>query len=210
MGKRSGSTTFYVWMLDLHLYVGLFVSPFVLIFAISTLLLNHNWSPGAVKNQAEVLQSRTISVDVPEGLNTIEQAKQLMLQAGVSGEIGFVRRLAKENRLSISVMKPGHEAKIEVDLQRNTATVEEHQTGFWEALIYLHKSPGSHNANIRGNWSYTRIWRGLADSAVYSILFLSASGIFLWAVIKAERRIGLILMAAGTLSFFVVLMALSA
>jgi hypothetical protein len=210
MGKRSRSTTFYVWVRDLHLYVGLFVSPFVLIFAISTLLLNHNWSPGSTKNPEETVQRRPITVRVPEGLSTIDQARQLMDQAGVSGEIGFVRRLAKENRLSISVMKPGHEAKIEVDLQSNTVTVEEHQTGFWEALVYLHKSPGPHNANIRGNWSYTRIWKGLADSAVYSILFLSASGIFLWAVIKAERRIGLLLMALGTLSFFVVLMTLSA
>jgi hypothetical protein len=136
MGKRSRSTTFYVWVRDLHLYVGLFVSPFVLIFAISTLLLNHNWSPGSTKNPEETVQRRPITVRVPEGLSTIDQARQLMDQAGVSGEIGFVRRLAKENRLSISVMKPGHEAKIEVDLQSNTVTVEEHQTGFWEALVY--------------------------------------------------------------------------
>ncbi|MCI0622158.1 MAG: PepSY-associated TM helix domain-containing protein [Acidobacteria bacterium] len=207
MGKRSGSTTFYVWVRDLHLYVGIFLSPFVLIFAISTLLLNHNWGRGDTRNQTV---RRALTVNVAEGLDTIEHAKEVMRQAGVSGEIGFVQRLVKENHLSISVMKPGREAKIEVDLQGNTATVEEHQTGFWEALVYLHKSPGPHNTNIRGNWSYTRIWGGLADSAVYSILFLSASGIYLWAVIKAERRIGLLLMAAGTLSFFVVLMALSA
>ena len=90
MGKRSGSTTFYLWMRDLHLYVGLFISPFVLILAISTLLLNHNWSPGATKNQAEALQTRTISVSVHDGLGSVEQAKELMRQAGASGEIGFV------------------------------------------------------------------------------------------------------------------------
>ena len=73
----------------------------------------------------------------------------------------------------------------------------------------LHKMPGQHLANLRGNWVYMRLWRWLADATVYLVLFLSISGIYLWAVLRAERRIGLMLLAAGACSFFGLLYALA-
>ena len=64
------------------------------------------------------------------------------------------------------------------------------------------------NAAIRGNWVYMRVWRWLADAAVYLVLFLSLSGIYLWAVLRAERRTGLALIAAGAFSVFGLVYAL--
>jgi hypothetical protein len=54
-----------------------------------------------------------------------------------------------------------------------------------------------------------RIWRRLADGAVYLVMFLTLSGIYLWAVLRTERRIGLILMAAGAVSCLGALYALA-
>lgn len=203
---RTVEKAVYFWTRDLHLYLGLFVSPFILVFAISTLFLNHNWRPsGSAKRQI-----RSAPIEIPQGPGSIEQAKEILRQLNLSGEIGFIRFVPKDNRLSISLMKPGVEATIEVDLESKTAEVDERETGIWQTLIYLHRSPGPHNAGIRGNWIYTRIWRGMADSVVYLLLFSSASGIYLWLVIKAARRFGFILIALGTVSFFAVLAALSA
>jgi hypothetical protein len=47
-----------------------------------------------------------------------------------------------------------------------------------------------------------RIWRWLADGTVYIVMFLTLSGVYLWAVLRAERRVGLALIAAGAVSFF--------
>jgi SAM-dependent methyltransferase len=66
----------------------------------------------------------------------------------------------------------------------------------------LHKMPGPHNVAIRGNWFATRVWRWFADATIYLTLFISMSGIYLWYVLKAERKIGLTLLTAGALSFF--------
>jgi hypothetical protein len=49
----------------------------------------------------------------------------------------------------------------------------------------------------------------MADTVVCLLLFLSVSGVYLWAVIKAERRIGLVLLAAGAVSFFGIVWALA-
>ena len=59
------------------------------------------------------------------------------------------------------------------------------------------------------NWTYMRAWRWLADATVYLILFISVSGVYLWYVLRAERRIGVILLFAGGLLFFGVTYALS-
>jgi hypothetical protein len=70
--------------------------------------------------------------------------------------------------------------------------------------------PGPHNANIRGNWPFTRLWGWLADTTVYLLLFLSATGVYLWTALRAERRAGLVVLGAGALSFAVIVAALVA
>jgi len=129
-----------------------------------------------------------------------------MQQVGISGEIRNIFK--RRNRLTIPVMKPGYNASIQVDLETGIAVVEERELNFWDGLMYLHKSPGPHVAKIRGNWIFTRIWAFLVDGVVYFVLFISASGIYLWLVLKAERKTGLIVMGAGCFTFAAIVMAL--
>lgn len=202
---------FYLWIRDLHLYIGLFLSPFVLVFAISTLFLNHAWKPW----EAAAAQTRSAQIQVPAGLAQsqgmvrLALAKQILTQLGVSGEVDFIRYLPKENRLILPVSKPGSRVTIDIELGTGRATLERRDTGIWDALVYLHRSPGPHNAMLRGNWFYMRLWRWFADGTVYLALFLSVSGVYLWAALKAERRTGLILLGAGVASFLMVIYALT-
>jgi hypothetical protein len=53
------------------------------------------------------------------------------------------------------------------------------------------------------------VWRWLADGTVYLVLFISATGLYLWFAIKAERRIGFTLLGAGAVSFFGLLYGLA-
>jgi len=79
--------------------------------------------------------------------------------------------------------------------------ISRRSTGILESVAYLHKMPGPHNADLRGNWFWIQFWQWLADGTVYLLLFISASGVYLWFAIKAERRIGIALLAAGALCF---------
>jgi hypothetical protein len=194
---------FYRWIRDLHLYFGLFISPFVLVFSVSVLFLNHakidpnGWTD--VHSQA---------VRVPSGLETaqgpaaIALAKQVLAQVGVTGEIGFTRVVRNTHHFVFPVSRPGLEANVDLDINAGTAVVSRRRTGLLEALGYLHKMPGPHNANIRGNWIWTQVWRPFTDATIYLTLFISVSGLYMWYVLKAERRIGLALLTAGAASFF--------
>ncbi len=198
--------TVYQWVRDLHLYGGLFVSPFILVFAASVLFLNHAKVriPGSTSPLSATFHGLRLpkGIEQMQGREAVERAREILPQLGLTGEIGFLRIRSKERRLAFPVVRPGIEATVDVDLAARSATVSTRRTGWWEALAYLHKLPGPHNVNIRGNWIWTRAWGWLADTTVYLTLFLSISGVYLWYAIKAERRMGLWLIGAGATSFF--------
>jgi len=52
---------FYLITRDLHLYFGLFISPFVLLFAISVIFLVHAWIPG-MSNQTASRTATDLSI----------------------------------------------------------------------------------------------------------------------------------------------------
>jgi len=197
---------FYKITRDLHLYLGLFISPFVLVFSISVFFLVHSWLPkfGSVTSTTRVVAS----LPLPEGLQTlsgrplIDALKPVLEKAGVRGEVGFVRHMVKEEKLVIPVIIPGRETTVSLSLSNGAASIETREAGLADALVTLHKLPGQHGPAIRMNSFYMKAWRWAADGTVYLILFITFSGIYLWYVLRSERAVGLILLCAGVLSFF--------
>lgn len=204
---------FYRLTRDLHLYLGLFISPFVLVFSITVFFFVHAWIP---KLTPETVNTRVVSaLSLPADLQKlsgrplINALKPTLENMNVPGEIGFVRYMVKEEKLIIPVSIPGRATTVSINLASQEATVVTRETGLADALVTLHKSPGQHGPDIRMNWFYMRAWRWFADATVYLTLFLSVSGIYLWYMLRAERKVGLILLFAGTLSFFGIAYALS-
>jgi hypothetical protein len=200
---------FYRWTRDLHLYFGLFVSPFLLVFSASVFFLNH----------AKVATDRPTSVEtfqalqIPDGIATaqgpaaIPLAQAILRQVGVSGEIGFTRFVKATHHFVFPVSRPRRETTVDVDVDARLALVSSRKTGMLEAFGYLHKMPGPHNANIRGNWVGTRVWKWFADGTIYLTLFISVSGLYLWYALRAEREIGTVLLSAGAVSLFLIIYA---
>jgi hypothetical protein len=198
----------YRWLRDLHLYFGLFISPFILLFAVSVFYLNHG---KLVSGEAPVDTYNDLSIpggfDRLKGIEAVEQARAILPQVGVSGEIGFLRYISNTRHLVFPVSKAGSEATVDVDLDARTATVTRRPMNLWESISYLHKMPGPHNVAIRGNWVGTQVWRVFADATIYLLLFISLSGIYLWWALKAERRIGFMLLSAGVMTFLALIFA---
>lgn len=194
----------YRWIRDLHLYFGLFISPFILLFAASVFFLNHAKVAIDRPTSVETFQNLSIPEDLESarGPAAIIGAKQILQQVRGTGEIGFTRFVGKSRHFIFPVSKPGLEMTVDVDLDARSASVSRRETTVWEALGYLHKMPGPHNVAIRGNWAATRVWRWFADITIYLTLFISLSGIYLWWALKAERHIGLTLLGLGSATFF--------
>lgn len=206
---QPASKSRYRWTRDLHLYAGLFVSPFVLVYAVSALLLVHAYLPWGGRT-ARPTATRTEHVAVRDVEDGLAVAAQVRDQIGVRGEIGYVAREPGSPTLSFPVESPGRMTSVKVGPASGIATIEAKETGAWAGLVWLHKMTGPHNANIRGNWVFTRLWGWLADASVYLLLFRSVSGIYLWVVLRAERKTGLVALGAGMLSFGAIALALVA
>jgi hypothetical protein len=141
-------------------------------------------------------------LELLRGREAVDRAREMLPQLGVTGEIGFTRVVAATRHFVFPVSRPGMETTVDVDLDAHSAVVSQRATSVLEAFAYLHKMPGPHNVALRGNWIWTQGWRWFADATVYLTMFLTLSGIYLWYAIKAERRIGLAMAAAGAATFF--------
>ena len=195
---------FHQVLKDIHLHTGLFISPFILIFSISALIMNHDfvewqdhWQKWffSVDNQID----RTIKFTPPKVVDTeIENAKDILDQINISGEIAGI--FGDSAHMYIPVTKPGYRISIKADLITGNAYIHSKRTSLWKKMIWLHKMPGPHNASIRGNWIKTRIWGSVLDFSVIVLFLSSVTGIMLWYYFKKERIIGLLFLLFGVLS----------
>ena len=197
---------FYLITRDLHLYFGLFLSPFILLFSFSVFYLVHGLTRRPAPTASDT--TRTVAaLSVPPDLGAIqgrarvEALRPLLDQLGVRGEIDFVRHVASEHRLIVPVRLPDSDTIVTLDYDQRTATVTTRRQSLGDALVYLHKMPGPHNVDVRGNTGLIRAWRILADGTAYVLLFITISGIYLWFALRAERRVGLALIAGGAVTF---------
>lgn len=190
---------YYPSVRALHLYFGLFISPFVLIFCISVLVLNH---PGFFNRMdpVKVLPDIKTKLDrVPYDTSDLETAKAIIKKLNITGEIDFISK--NDSSISFPVNKPGLKTYVKVNVNTDSVYITRKYEGTVRATTYLHLMPGPHNVKIRGNSAFMKIWELLADVVVYLLLFLTVTGIFLWYILKNERMIGFYSIALGLLFF---------
>ena len=200
MNKR-----FYTVTRDLHLYLGLFISPFVLVFSVSVFFFVHAIVP---RFSAETTQTRVATaVALPpdllklSGRPLIDALKPTLLSINVPGEIGFIRHVVSDDTLVIPVSIPGRATTVTIRIAQREATIVTRETGLADALMTLHRSPGEHSPALSMNWFPMRAWRWFSDATAYLTLFITVSGVYLWYVLRAERRIGYVLLGMGTFVF---------
>jgi hypothetical protein len=205
----------YLITRDLHLYFGLFLSPFMLVFSVSVFYLVHGLAQREAPSGSDAsrtVANLSVSADVArlQGRARVDALRPLLEQLGVRGEIDFVRHVASEHRLIVPVRLPDRDTIVNLDYDQRTATVTSRRQSLGDALVYLHKMPGPHNVDVRGNSRLMRAWRVLADGTAYLFLFITISGIYLWVALKAERKVGLLLMLAGAGTFWGLLYVIAA
>jgi len=190
---------FYQLVRDVHLYIGLFLSPLVLVFAISTIILNHRWDPEPTVSK----EQRPVQLE--SGLQDREQGRRLMKQLGLRGELRVARRLAQGRKFLLTVGAPGSESRVDVNVPEAMAQITHNNRGSMGAAVFMHMMPGPHKPRRLLEWTVLKLWGGMADFTVYSLFFLSISGIYLWATIRAERKAGLVVLGAGALTLALIM-----
>lgn len=182
--------TWKAWNRKLHLYLGLYFLVFLWLFALSGLLLNHAWrftefwSQRQQSTREQVIQPLRASDD-------LGQAKELMSQLDLAGEIEWTRVRPATERFSFRVVRPGRIVDVTAELGRGSATVQEIRLNGWGVVRMLHTFNGTpaSTTGAERDWLLTRLWSFAMDALAVGLIALVAGSLIL-AYERRERRFG--------------------
>jgi len=172
------------WWRNLHLLVGLAVTPFALMYGVSALQMAHpDWIPAA---STETRRSVVVSLS---GDDPAAWAATVREQAGLRGALSSVRRTSEG--VEFRVVRPGTTAEVRLDPVAGRAEVSERVAGFAGLLTATHHLSGWH-AHLP-----TALLALTLTGVSVGMVVLGISGLFLGYKLLAERRMGWIVLLLG-------------
>jgi hypothetical protein len=192
------------WNRKLHFYTGLFLIFFLWLFAFSGLLLNHpawafheHW-----KNRQETNYERAIAAPGADAVNDLDQARDIMRQLGIEGDILWTTTRTDSSVLDFQVRRPGHFFFIKANWAKGNATVRQADVNLWGIIKVLHVFDGNVADDSRNHrdWAFTNQWAYSMDAVAAGLIFMVLSSVFMWLQLPQKRRIGAIVLGLGCLS----------
>lgn len=185
-----------------HLYLGLFLLPWVIMFGVSSAPINH--PEGNVAPKWTPLADIPFSVE-PPGATTPESLRplgeQMMNAAGLSGGGFYVNRA---NPAQINVNHPNflHPVRIMYYTDRHRLLAERREFAFRQFLSGMHTRGGY---NLGGFWDW--VWAAFVDLVSVALIAWIASGLFMWWKLPGTglRRWGWLALVAGAVSFALII-----
>ena len=197
--SRGFANTFEIWNRKLHYYLGLYLLFFLWLFAFTGLLLNHQWKFG------EFWPNRTVenferSIHPPAAASDVDQAKDILRQLGIQGEIEWTAPRSDPRRLEFRTNRPGHATQIKADFNEGRATVEYTKLNAWGIMHVLHTFTGVRMTDPRHNerdWIVTTVWAISMDAVAIGLVVMVLSSFYMWYGLKQKRSLGLIALSLG-------------
>lgn len=184
----------------LHLYTGLFLAPWMVVYAASAVFLNHRqWLVERLDitpPQWEV--EREVEFDAGDGFprDPAGQAKAILKHVNLDG----AHRIAgKPDALQLVILRICGSGHYRVTWRRGSSLiVVERQRPFslWRLVHFLHFRCGYGQPYFAH-----RVWAVLVDAVGVSMLLWAVSGVYLWARRPRKRLLGGVCVALGILVF---------
>ena len=188
-----------------HLYLGLFLAPWMLMYALSTAVMNHrelvaSWhsskTPALVQEQ-ELAYSRGLPADATPQ----QMGLQILRDIGLEG----THRVSggKDGKpLVIERQHPLALRRITFDSKQSKIVIQREEFRSATILERLHRRRGYQNPyTLEDAWAFS------VDLTVLTMVFWGLSGIWIWWELRAARIWGIISGGLG-LAFFAVFLVL--
>src|SRR5206468_2724790 len=94
------------------------------------------------KNRRETNYEREITVPGPEVKGDLGQARAILRQLGIEGEIMWTTTRTDTNQFEFQVRRPGHFFFIKADLARRRVIVRQSDVNLWGTMRALHSFTG--------------------------------------------------------------------
>ena len=180
-----------------HLYLGMLLIPWVLIYALSTFTFNHrDWFRGQF-NQPDSwtqLWKKEFKADVPrQQLKLKEWARGVLDENGIKG--GFNVR---QNPQSVLINLIQFRNPIRVTYQKNEGQLlaEQKRTTLAEMMVRMHVRHGyGRDGVLYDSWAF------VVDLVCFAIIAWIATGLYMWWKLPATRKAGWVAILSGLATF---------
>jgi hypothetical protein len=191
------------WNRKLHFYSGLFLLFFLWLFAFSGLLLNHStWSfAESWSNRKDTDYERVITAPGPEVKGDLSQAREIMRQLGIEGQILWTTTRTDPSQFEFQVRRPGQYFFLKADLARKRVTVRHGVVNLWGVIRVLHTFTGVQMDDPRQSrsWVLTSVWAYTMDAVAAGLIFMVLSSLYMWWEFPQKRLPGAVALGLGSL-----------
>jgi hypothetical protein len=181
-----------------HMYLALFLTPWMIGYALSTIAMNHRRVGGPPTFVVE--QERPYDTRFAPGTPPAEMARQILEDLGIDGAHS-VQGPAADGRLTINRQDLVTPRRVTYLAPEKKIVVErvEFQAGAF--LNRFHRRRGYQHPYVADMFMAVAV-----DAVIVAMVFWALSGIWMWWEMRATRGWGLISTAAG-LGLFALLVA---
>jgi len=186
----------YRTLRDLHLAIGAFCAPYLVLYAVSAVQMAH---PRLTFPERRELAWEARLPNGERDPRAVHEA--LRASHDVRGELTSHR--SENGVLHLAVARPGRRYAIEVDAATGAVRVKETLSTPAFLLNRLHHGSGLWNREPVAN-----AWGAALVAVSLGLLALVAGGVWLWLERPKERRVGLVVLGTSTLFALALLVAI--
>lgn len=180
----------------IHLYLALFLTPWVLMYALSTFVMNHrDFFRGrpAPPPKWERVSEQVYDGLFPENADRFVMARQILLSLNLDGAH---QPNLRDGKLVIQRMAAAQPMRLTYTQADRMLLVEKQIVDAPSFLKRMHRRRGfQHPYALEDAWAFS------VDFFIAAMLFWAGSGVWMWWELKATRRYGALAAAAGLALF---------
>lgn len=182
-----------------HMYLALFLTPWVLMYTVSTFVMNHReWFLslyGGPPPAAVFERETTYDGTFPGGAGPRQIGRQILQSLGMDGAFTASRRM-KDDAIVIQRLDPITPRRLTFEPATKKLTIEKIP---WESrgfLLRMHRRRG-----YQDGYPLENTWAFSVDLFIAVMIFWILSGLWMWWEMKLTRRTGGLFLLAGAALF---------
>jgi hypothetical protein len=183
-----------------HVYLGIFLLPWFVMFGVSSLLFNHpGWlgtGPAAAATPWTTLVDKPYDLDVPANADLRAIGRQVIADAGLSAGKGFGVGRPNPMRINVNLPSFGRPIRLSYFLDQHRLLAEQRAFVLGQALTGMHTRDGYY---LQAGWQTA--WGITIDIFCVVLVFWILSGLYMWWHLPSTRVWGWLAIAGGVASF---------
>ena len=187
------------------MYLGLFLAPWMLMYAASTFVMNHRrWFQGSESAPPPFQKERehVFSGNLPEGAAPRDIAVAVLRNLGMEGTHN-VNASPDKQRITIVRQEPVAPRRIIFTPADNRVVIEKQVMQMPAFLERMHRRRGfQHAYALEDTWAFS------VDLVIATMVFWAGSGVWMWWEMKKTRALGFAFGLAGFVLFALFLAAI--